>query len=321
MPGYQRFVTYMFQYENEKKKENCGFAKVEVRQGQCRIQIQIKGMQKNGAEVYLLYGSSQKPKGIYIGELQMKEKTAGQFFQCEAEDVCGTQYSIREIRGIYVDLPEKGHTFIASLWDDHATEWKNLRLLKSVELKEETVSGQSRLETEETQEVQKESLQGELHATQQERELTVENAEPFMSLQNEMPVLPDSERKSSCPIISAWEKQWKRFTAAHSLFCPFDEDGTVYAVRLQLQDFKVLPKQYQYLANNSFLLHGYFNYKMVLFGYMEAEQRQWFLGVPGVFSNQEQLMAGIFGFPEFRTKQMTRQKTGEFGYWYRFIEI
>ena len=62
-------------------------------------------------------------------------------------------------------------------------------------------------------------------------------------------------------------------------------------------------------------------YKMVLFGYMEAEQRQWFLGVPGVFSNQEQLMAGIFGFPEFRTKQMTRQKTGEFGYWYRFIEI
>lgn len=39
--------------------------------------------------------------------------------------------------------------------------------------------------------------------------------------------------------------------------------------------------------------------KMVLFGYMEAEQRQWFLGVPGVFSNQEQLMAGIFGFPEF----------------------
>lgn len=54
---------------------------------------------------------------------------------------------------------------------------------------------------------------------------------------------------------------------------------------------------------------------------MMAEQRQWFLGVPGVFSNQEQLMAGIFGFPEFRTKQMTRQKTGEFGYWYRFIEI
>lgn len=75
----------------------------------------------------------------------------------------------------------------------------------------------------------------------------------------------------------------------------------MYAVKLQMQDFKILPKEYQYLANNSFLLHGYFNYKMVLFGYMEAEQRQWFLGVPGVFSNQEQLMAGIFrisGIPD-----------------------
>ena len=36
---------------------------------------------------------------------------------------------------------------------------------------------------------------------------------------------------------------------------------------------------------------------------------------------QEQLLAGIFGFPEFRTKQVTRQKTGEFGYWYRYLDM
>ena len=24
MPGYQRFVTYMFRYKDEKKQENCG---------------------------------------------------------------------------------------------------------------------------------------------------------------------------------------------------------------------------------------------------------------------------------------------------------
>ena len=33
MPGYQRFVTYMFRYKDEKKQENCGFAKIEIRQG------------------------------------------------------------------------------------------------------------------------------------------------------------------------------------------------------------------------------------------------------------------------------------------------
>ena len=122
-------------------------------------------------------------------------------------------------------------------------------------------------------------------------------------------------------MLSAWETEWERFTATHTLFCPFDEDEGVYGVKLQLQDFKVLPKQYHYLANNSFLLHGYYNYQMLLFGYMQGEAKQWFLGIPGVFSNQEQLLAGIFGFPEFRTKQVTRQKTGEFGYWYRYLDM
>ena len=54
MPGYQRFVTYMFRYENGKKMENCGFAKVEVRQQECRIQIQLKGITADKTEVYLL---------------------------------------------------------------------------------------------------------------------------------------------------------------------------------------------------------------------------------------------------------------------------
>ena len=106
------------------------------------------------------------------------------------------------------------------------------------------------------------------------------------------------QEKNLCPAVGAWEKQWECFCAAHPLCCPFDEDGNVYAVKLQMQDFKILPKEYQYLANNSFLLHGYFNYKMVLFGYMEAEQRQWFLGVPGVFQSGT-VDGGDFGFPEF----------------------
>ena len=167
---------------------------------------------------------------------------------------------------------------------------------------------------------QKNQLTGELHATQTPEAISIP-AENRDALYQKNQPFPRTQEKNLCPVVGAWEKQWECFCAAHPLCCPFDEDGNVYAVKLQMQDFKILPKEYQYLANNSFLLHGYFNYKMVLFGYMEAEQRQWFLGVPGVFSNQEQLMAGIFGFPEFRTKQMTRQKTGEFGYWYRFIEI
>ena len=80
-----------------------------------------------------------------------------------------------------------------------------------------------------------------------------------------------------------------------------------------------MPKEYLPLANNSFLLHGYFNYKFCCSGIWGSRRKKWFLGVPGVFQNQEQLLAGLFGFGEFRTKHMTKQKTGEFGYWYRYL--
>ena len=66
MPGYQRFVTYMFRYENGKKMENCGFAKVEVRQQECRIQIQLKGITADKTEVYLLNDNIDFPKGLFL---------------------------------------------------------------------------------------------------------------------------------------------------------------------------------------------------------------------------------------------------------------
>lgn len=355
MPGYQRFVTYMFRYKDEKKQENCGFAKIEIRQGHCRVQIQITGMKGSEAEVYFLSKDAYVPVGIYLGKLRIQEGIARQFFLCDADHVGETAHSMQEMRGLYICQQEEPGRFVASQWDDVGTVWRNLKLQKGTESEAENraeedsvendvkkeemtnqidpISGQKEADTEkadteeegqgdsgEPVQEQKNQLTGELHATQTPEAISIP-AENRDALYQKNQPFPRTQEKNLCPAVGAWEKQWECFCAAHPLCCPFDEDGNVYAVKLQMQDFKILPKEYQYLANNSFLLHGYFNYKMVLFGYMEAEQRQWFLGVPGVFSNQEQLMAGIFGFPEFRTKQMTRQKTGEFGYWYRFIEI
>ena len=55
----------MFRYENGKKMENCGFAKVEVRQQECRIQIQLKGITAEKTDVYLLNDNIDFPKGYF----------------------------------------------------------------------------------------------------------------------------------------------------------------------------------------------------------------------------------------------------------------
>ena len=102
MPGYQRFVTYMFRYENGKKMENCGFAKVEVRQQECRIQIQLKGITADKTEVYLLNDNIDFPKGLFLGSMAVHDHMAGKVFGCSADYVNGTEYAISQIRGIYI---------------------------------------------------------------------------------------------------------------------------------------------------------------------------------------------------------------------------
>lgn len=370
MPGYQRFVTYMFRYENGRKQENCGFAKVEVRHQDCRIQIKLKGVLCERLTVYLLDENVEFPTGLRMGDMTVHDGTAEHVFRCTADHIHDSEYGINEMRGIYIVGEDDG--FYASQWDDQQTVWDNFQEWNHSMVKKEEGSAEEKAEAEHRGESAGMKPEMEHRAGSAERKAETEhrgesagmkpeaehragsveervglknennknqiarNTENYDAEENkEVQAMQKSDLtfvqnanhlkcvKGLKHMLSDWEGQWNRFTAAHALFCPFDEDDGVYGVKLQMQDFQVLPKQYHYLANNSFLLHGYYNYQMVLFGYMDVDgkEKRWFLGVPGVFSNQEQLMAGIFGFPEFRTKQVTRQKTGEFGYWYRYLDM
>lgn len=119
----------------------------------------------------------------------------------------------------------------------------------------------------------------------------------------------------------AWPEQWQFILENYPVLTPFEGEDDILCVRLDLKDLRILPKRHWYLGNNSFLLHGFFNYRYLVLGAMEQEgQKRWFLGVPGVFQSQEKVMAAIFGFTEYKSEKTAQQKTNQFGYWYRFLE-
>lgn len=67
-------------------------------------------------------------------------------------------------------------------------------------------------------------------------------------------------------------------------------------------------------VHNSFLLHGYYNYGHIILDETGEEPR---LGVPGNYYEREQLVAGMFGFPDFEAAQDVEKITnGTFGYFY-----
>ena len=94
----------------------------------------------------------------------------------------------------------------------------------------------------------------------------------------------------------------------------------IHCVKIQRRDLARLPRCEWKLANNSFLLHGCYNYRHLAF--LEYKDQLW-LGVPGVYHPQEARAAEAMGFPEFIYRKDTdasSEEEEEFGYWCRRVK-
>lgn len=97
---------------------------------------------------------------------------------------------------------------------------------------------------------------------------------------------------------------------------PFDDDEMHWCRQIGPEDLSSLPMSCWHDSNNTFLLHGYYNYRHLLYAGDGTKQ---YLGVPGQYHRREQYLAGRFGFPRFKGTRKKRVTVGDFGYWLREI--
>ena len=104
--------------------------------------------------------------------------------------------------------------------------------------------------------------------------------------------------------------------AKYPKIMPFEQGEAEECVRIAPQDLGIFPMENWILANNSFLLHGYYTYRHLIF-LMEKDggAYHYLLGVPGVNHSREQFMANMFGFTIFKKLSQAAHDSGEFGYW------
>ena len=69
----QRFVTYIYAYENNNKNQNVGFAKVDIRGDYCQVEIHLKrtGYTNVKCPVYLFVREDTVIAGVKIGEIAL----------------------------------------------------------------------------------------------------------------------------------------------------------------------------------------------------------------------------------------------------------
>lgn len=383
MSEFQRFVTYINLYEENSKIRSLGFAKIEKRGGQCKIEIHMRGTGYTGIScpVYLFVRKDKHMEGISLGKIQIKNGVGDGRYLIDGENINKSGYSLEKISGFLIFVNEK--VMFASQWDDQEIVRENFYLPDKKEESEEKTpavkAAESQLQTIQdsmgsknmtnTKNSSEGNQNGNRACTSERNPSTngtgqsdnieqanvVDNAENSQSSNMENPspnkqpskVTANSshpvntEKNSGRPAIKAteaaaqrarqslqavqeqpWEQKWQFILENYPVLTPFEGEEEILCIHLELKDLRLLPKRYWYLGNNSFLLHGFFNYRYLILGTMKkGEKREWFIGVPGVFQSQEKVMAAIFGFPEYKSEKACTQKTGQFGYWYRFMDL
>lgn len=116
---------------------------------------------------------------------------------------------------------------------------------------------------------------------------------------------------------------WSRLQRSYSKVLAFDYDHGCEILSIKPQDIGLLPREIWVYGNNSFLLHGYYNYRHLILARLNTVGggSRYLLGVPGHYYSNEKYMASMFGFPHFVLAKKQPEEDGRFGYWYTDIRL
>ena len=338
MAGMKRFVTYIYAYEEEKKGSNVGFARIEIRGQDARIEIHLRGVYAASAacRVYLFQREAAGGKeatgvtGVLVGEMKLTNGSGDGAVVLKGGRVGASPYGITEMEGLFFVIGEE--RILMSRWREGApfkVGLSGFREWQPEETKEKTAEKGLAAETAAQNEVREAAAvqpeqNSRMAAKGMAQDVPSGSGMETAAAGEEMEAIHATElpMRNLFPEYD-WNAVWEELCREHKPVALFEE-WDMQCIQLELKDLRSLPKKYWYLGNNSFLLHGFFNYRYLVLG-RTAEER-WFLGVPGVYQRQERVMAAIFGFPEFFAagpggeRREGREPVNHFGCWVRYIE-
>ena len=287
MSEYQRFVSYIYEYQNHTRMQNCGFARVEVRNSRCRLQIHMKLHTVPFTPVFQVYAfipSDYQHIAVLLGKAAWQQGVVYADFMLPLQQIAQTPYGLKDLGGLYIQT-EHGQLF--------ATAWKDILI-------------QPELFTvyTETPQIQAASIP----STPEEKTADQLPGSDSQSL----PEKSDTTAESQTP--------WQYFQDNYPHIHPFFDDTIHQCVRLSTEDIPKLTKLGIPMENNPFFQHGCHSYQHFLLGKStESAPSEYILAVPGIYDPWEQMAASVFGFPHFKPARTESIRYGQFGYWYRLF--
>ncbi len=297
-------ICYLYEYENNKQSRNVGFIKCIFQQQKITFQIHGKGIECNqsmGLEMFLFTQESKDIKKKKCGIVEGIRGTVN--YKMVVEDMTMEKWS--EYDGILL-VSSSNKRYIAT-W-----KRKEIKLDEQIDVFEQDCGCDDALES------VSENFHEELDVQHMECGCQVLQEEASecdcQVLQEEASEcgceMLEEESKCCCDYIEGQEPECGCETIevadtrecseqiTDEEICGCDNDNSVQFTyeKIHRQDISRLQQREWKLANNNFLIHGYSNYKHLVF--IRQDERL-YLGVPGVYYKKEAEIANSFGFSNF----------------------
>lgn len=395
---YDKKIKYLDYYEKGERIKGCGFAKIEAREEELRIELAVSG----------LYPTDTFSREVMLcSERQEKQLAQIELFQGRGEmkriyhsrsDVGGTGIPYWELCGICIHLGgereiscrwQKGENKPAELLFKKAAERSLHAAAVSMAVPESWAVGEPERERTAGREASGSWAAGDAErersagreasgswvAGEAERERTAgreameredarrepaksrvtgrepsgrgsaeeeagRRAEPVRERQGKEPVQecqgkePGQEYRGKEPGQERRAKElareerrhprmlddkWLQLCAIYPHVQPFRDERDYLSIKPA--DFLLFPANAYRQVNNSFLLHGYYNYKHLLLSRVERKgEILYYVGVPGNYYDKEKQVALMFGFESFECAEEPAEN-GDFGYYMMRMEL
>lgn len=347
---YQRLVSYIYSYPEGVKGRNVGFAKALVHQGQFKLSISLRGVKTDSPEMFGIYMMviDSGYRLIKLGECLIKLGQMEYSGVFKPDNINETGYGFKDICGLAVAREDARYDCMLSMWKDEDVTPDMLvfagmdakkqaeaeivikeRMRKSDEegrqqtVQEESVMSSGRQQAVQAESVMPEERQQTVQAEQEEaaESLTAADDIKAAGAAVESPVnsqhLQSKARRADTSQPDPFEKLFMRA----DYIDVFDDDYFYDCMEVSPEKLKSLNLKELDIANNSFLLHGYYNFRHILFGRVRdnLDNTKYFIGVPGMYCNRERYMASMFGFNNFKKSHRSDYANPYFGYWYQEI--
>ena len=325
----KRFIRYLYEYEGNQKKRNVGFVKVEQDGKETTISVHGKGLcgkSNENISCYLIKLDSEMGNILFVpaGEIQIGMISCGGCF-CYTEELIRAGYGKTEqsvgqtcekkddICGLGLGDPKEA--FYVALWNEEM--YGDLDIARA-KVFQEFASDKTAEESKSIKNIDEKEAEVETQFGDDEETENLEEEQPEKKEQETVEELPEKKEQETVE-ESSEKKDLKKNDRDIDL-----QNFRRQIMKIQRGEISILPRCEWKLANNNFLLHGYYNYRHLV---LIDEGNQLKLGVPGIYHEREARAAATFGFPEFiaeadvnvTLEPQERNENQQFGYWCRQV--